>query len=190
VFQTAVADAQGEFVLHVSQALGAMEPPEPHLAANSPTANGGLFVAAQSDASMPVAGDVADGQPAYSMTASTLPLAVVEQVLGNSEQSNKALGESAVIEPGAIFNWQPPEQMRTNMIRDLASWQALIGVNQTSQWTPDGVWTWLNQVSSSNSEALSSADVLGSLGTAADDDSNLAIEAVFARVSINTNRRT
>jgi hypothetical protein len=138
VYQTSVADAQGEFVLHVAQVPGGTEASEPDvIIAALPKSPNSSFVTAQTAAGVSDSGGgVSDGQQ-VSAGSGALSLPVVERVFGDSRQISQALQNSAMMEPAAILAWIATGEASDCSVSDLAFLQTPNGINQAAEWLPN-----------------------------------------------------
>jgi hypothetical protein len=139
VYQTSVADSQGEFVLHIAQVPGGTVASEPDVIiaalAKSPNSS---FVTAQTVAAVSnsLGSGVSDGQSGGSTLISALSMVVVERVFGDSREINRALGDSAMMEPAAILAWAAIYDAGDCGVGDLALLQVPSGINQAAEWLP------------------------------------------------------
>jgi hypothetical protein len=139
IYQTSVADAQGEFVLHIAQAPGGTEASELGVInAALPKSACSLVATAQTATAVGDTGDggVSDGQQAASTLSPALFMAVVERVFGDSRQINQALDDSAMMEPAAILAWIATDEASDCSVSDLAFLQTPNGINQDAEWLP------------------------------------------------------
>jgi autotransporter-associated beta strand protein len=145
VYETSVSDAQGLFTLHPAQTALGTEPGAPGsvmISANA-VVDGGTFQVATAPLSAPTSAGSFDVQSSATAAANTLALSLVEQVLGNMEETVKVVQDAAVIQPGVLVNTESNDQAH-NGIRDLALLQTPLAFGQSGEWLPDDFLTHLS----------------------------------------------
>jgi hypothetical protein len=173
VYETQVSDGQGSFVLHPAQTDAGIEPGTPGLltiAAPAPSVS--PFVDFQLTASSAAVGQIAQQAPT---NASASPLAMVEQVFGNLEQTAQLVQDGAFAQPAAILTADSSEGS-SNGIRDLASRQSPLGMNH-ADWMSDDSLAYFGRVG--GLAPATSASDLQDATTAGDDLAG--IDAFFAK---------
>jgi hypothetical protein len=145
VYQTSVADAQGEFVLHLAQTSGTAQAPECLVMATSATPQA---------SSVPVAGGMADEQEVSSTTIDTLPLAAVERVFASTQLTSQAFQAIAFIEPAPILAWELHDEARYNGVDDLALLHTSSGLGQAADCFPNDALHQLGRRGSANASAI------------------------------------
>jgi hypothetical protein len=175
-YQTSVADAQGEFVVHVTQAPGVLEPATPEVV--------GITGQTPNVANEPVGPSTFDVQQPVVATSTAsqnvLPLAVVDKVFSGLDQVQIVLQDSTLVQLGAMLASESDAQS-SNEVRDLTLLRTPAGVPQP-EWLPDDYLAFLGQPARRGQPAMV-ADLLNDAALGLENDNLGGFDAVFARAN-------
>jgi hypothetical protein len=185
VFETELVDNSGALVLHQALTAQGTEPGVPGqltiLDRGNPGATAGVSTYAGQTDVTPNSLSSFDVQStaALAASASAVPLALMEKVFGNLDQTAQVIQETALGQPGPLLSGDSSERSLAG-VRDLAQVQASALVGQ-QEWLPDDYAAFLG-LSSQRALMGGVPALLDNAVTGLDDPDDLAgLDAFFAR---------